>query len=412
MRLQKLTGLERDKILQEYKEVIKKIEYLNSILSSQTLQLQIISEELLEIKKKFGDARRTEIIHDSQEFTMEDMIANEDVIVTISHKGFIKRTLVSNYRRQHKGGRGSSGASTYDDDFVEHVFQASTHNYLLFFTDRGRCFRVKIYDLPEGGRAAKGRSLANVIPKENNENVTTYLSITEFDDKRYIIMATKQGVIKKTQLSNFANVRSTGIIAINLNESDELIKAKLTDGTYDIIIGTRNGLACRFRESDVRSMGRTATGVRGIRLQGKDYVVSMVAVTRPDEQIIVIGEKGLGKRTRYEDFRLTKRGAKGVISMNITEKTGKVVRILSAMDTEDLIVITHKGVLIRQPVMDIRTIGRVTQGVRLIRLDDGDMIADITTVAKDAGRPNGFDDDDDDYIEDNELEIGIQDPLL
>ncbi|ROL62299.1 DNA gyrase subunit A, partial [Bacteroidetes/Chlorobi group bacterium ChocPot_Mid] len=411
MRLQRLTGLEREKILNEYKEVIKKIEYLNSILSSQTLQMQIIADELLEIKKKYGDARRTEIVHDSTEFTMEDMIANEDVIVTISHKGFIKRTLVSNYRRQHKGGRGSSGASTYDDDFVEHVFQASTHNYLLFFTDKGRCFRVKIYDLPEGGRAAKGRSLANVIQKENDENVTTYLPITEFDDKRYITMVTKFGTIKKTQLSNFANVRSSGIIAINLSEGDELIKARLTDGTCDLIIGTRNGLACRFRESDVRPMGRTAAGVKGINLQGNDYVVSMVAVTRPDEQVIVIGEKGLGKRTRYEDFRLTKRGAKGVISMNITEKTGKVVRLLSALDTEDLIVITHKGVLIRQPVVDIRTIGRVTQGVRLIRLDEGDMIADITTVSKDAGKPNG-DTDDDDYIEDNDVEMSVQEPLI
>jgi len=412
MRLQRLTGLEREKILSEYKEVIKKIEYLNSILSSQTLQMQIISDELVEIKKKYGDARRTEIVHDSTEFTMEDMIANEDVIVTISHKGFIKRTLVSNYRRQHKGGRGSSGASTYDDDFVEHVFQASTHNYLLFFTDKGRCFRVKIYDLPEGGRAAKGRSLANVIQKENEENVTTYLPITEFDDKRYITMVTKFGTIKKTQLSNFANVRSSGIIAINLGESDELIKARLTDGTCDMIIGTRNGLACRFRESDVRPMGRTAAGVKGINLQGSDYVVSMVAVTRPDEQIIVIGENGLGKRTRYEDFRLTKRGAKGVISMNITEKTGKVVRLLSALDTEDLIVMTQKGVLIRQPVVDIRTIGRVTQGVRLIRLDEGDTIADITTVSKDAGNRENGNGDDDDFIEENDVEMGVQEPLI
>jgi len=412
MRLQRLTGLEREKILSEYKEVIKKIEYLNSILSSQTLQMQIISDELVEIKKKYGDARRTEIVHDSTEFSMEDMIANEDVIVTISHKGFIKRTLVSNYRRQHKGGRGSSGASTYDDDFVEHVFQASTHNYLLFFTDKGRCFRVKIYDLPEGGRAAKGRSLANVIQKENEENVTTYLPITEFDDKRYITMVTKFGTIKKTQLSNFANVRSSGIIAINLGESDELIKARLTDGTCDMIIGTRNGLACRFRESDVRPMGRTAAGVKGINLQGSDYVVSMVAVTRPDEQIIVIGENGLGKRTRYEDFRLTKRGAKGVISMNITEKTGKVVRLLSALDTEDLIVMTQKGVLIRQPVVDIRTIGRVTQGVRLIRLDEGDTIADITTVSKDAGNRENGNGDDDDFIEENDVEMGVQEPLI
>jgi DNA gyrase subunit A len=399
MRLQRLTGLERDKILLEYKEIIKKIEYLKSILASKELQLQIITEEFEEIKRKYGDERRTEIIHNAQEFTIEDMIANEDVIVTISHKGFIKRTLLSNYRRQHKGGRGSSGVSTYEDDFVEHVFQASTHNFLLFFTDKGRCFKIKIYDLPEGSRHAKGRSLANVIQKETDENVTTYLPVTEFVDDQYIIMCTKLGTVKKTALSSFASVRVTGIIAINLHDDDKLIKARLTDGTNDILIGTRNGLACRFRESDVRPMGRTAAGVRGISLQKDDYVVSMEAIKRPDQQIIIIGEKGLGKRTRYEDFRLTKRGAKGVISMNITDRTGKVVRLLSALDNEDLVVMTQKGVLIRQPVIDIRTIGRNTQGVRLIRLDEDDSIADITTTTKEA---NG--DDNDDF---NDLDDGL-----
>ncbi|MFC2129896.1 DNA gyrase subunit A [Bacteroidota bacterium] len=415
MRLQKLTGLERDKIQEEYRDIITKIEYLNSILSNKVLQMQIISEELQEIKKKYGDERRTAIIHDAQDFTIEDMIANEDVIVTISHKGFIKRTLVSTYRRQHKGGRGSSGVSTYEDDFVEHVFQAATHNFLLFFTDRGRCFKIKIYDLPEGGRSAKGRSLANVIQKENDENVTTYLPITEFDDENYILMSTKKGVVKKTRLSFFANVRVTGIIAINLHDDDRLIKASLTDGTCDIIIGTRNGLACRFRESNVRPMGRTAAGVIGIRLQGDDFVVSMVAIKRPDTQIIVIGEKGLGKRTRYEDFRLTKRGAKGVISMHITEKTGKVVRLLSALDSEDLVVMTQKGVLIRQPVKDIRTIGRNTQGVRLIRLDGGDSIADITTVSRDAdNRDNGDieDGENGENANDTGFDTGTQETLI
>jgi DNA gyrase subunit A len=412
MRLQKLTGLEREKILQEYRDIIKKIEFLNSILASKDMQMQIISEELQEIKKKYGDERRTEIVMNAQEFTIEDMIANEDVIVTISHKGFIKRTRVSNYRRQHKGGRGSSGVSTYDDDFVEHVFQASTHNFLLFFTDRGRCYRIKIYDLPEGSRNAKGRSLANVIQKENEENVTTYLPVTEFSKNEYIIMCTRHGTVKKTQLSNFSNVRISGIIAINLNEGDRLVKARLTDGTNDIIIGTRNGLACRFRESNVRAMGRTAAGVKGIALQKDDHVVSMVAIKRPDQQIIVIGEKGLGKRTRYEDFRLTKRGAKGVISMHITDRTGKVVRLLSALDTEDLVVITQKGVLIRQSVMDIRTIGRNTQGVRLIRLDEGDTIADITTVSKEAAAANGINDDENGNGDDMELLTGTQEQML
>ncbi|MDA3843061.1 MAG: DNA gyrase subunit A [Candidatus Kapabacteria bacterium] len=387
MKLSRLTGLEREKIQIEYAEIIKTIERLKSILASKDLQMNIISNELQDIKDKYGDERRTEIIKDAKEFTVEDMIANEDVIVTITHKGLIKRTPVSNYRRQHKGGRGASGTGTHDDDFVEHVFRAATHHNLLFFTDMGRCFRIKVYDLPEGSRNAKGRSLANVIQKSNDETVTAYLPVQEFSDDKYILMATKKGTVKKTALSNFANVRITGIKAITLNDSDKLEIARITDGTCDIIIGTREGLACRFRESDVRQMGRTAAGVRGIKLSGKDYVVSMVAIKRPDSQIIVIGQKGMGKRTRYEDFRLTKRGAKGVISMNITAKTGKVVRLLSALDTEDLVVITAKGVLIRQPVKSIRTIGRNTQGVRLIRLDEGDTIADITIVTRDEEEP-------------------------
>ncbi len=383
MRLQRLTGLEREKIQNEYAELIKTIEYLRSILASKELQMGIIANEFRELKEKYGDARRTEIVHDSKEFTVEDMIANEEVIVTISHRGFIKRTPVSNYRRQNKGGRGASGAGTYDDDFVEHVFQASTHHYIVFFTDTGRCFRVKVYDLPEGSRNAKGRSLANVIQKTNDEKVTAYLPVKEFVEDNYILMVTKNGTIKKTNLSSFANVRSTGIIAINLEANDSLISARLTDGTCDVILGTHNGIACRFRESDVRPMGRTATGVRGITLDESDELISMIVIKRSDAQVLVVGEKGYGKRTPYEEFRLTRRGAKGVISMNVTEKTGKVCGILSVVDTEDLVVMTRNGVLIRQPIKDIRTIGRNTQGVRLIRLDEGDTISDITVVARD-----------------------------
>ena len=381
MRLQRLTGLEREKIQSEYKELIKTIERLQSILASHDLQMKIVDDELSEILKKYGDERRTEIVRDALEFSIEDMIADEEVIITITHQGFIKRTPVTSYRRQLKGGRGASGAGTHEDDFVEHVFQASTHHYLLFFTDQGRCYRIKVFDLPEGSRNAKGRSIANVIQKTSDEKVTAYLPVKEFTDDNYIVMVTKQGVIKKTQLSNFGNVRITGIIAINLNEGDRLIASRITDGTNDVIIGSKNGSACRFRESDVRPMGRTATGVRGINLNKDDEVISMVVIKRPDSQIIVVGDKGYGKRTKYEDFRLTRRGGKGVISMNVTEKTGKVVGMISALDTEDLIVITTQGVLIRQQVKDIRTIGRNTQGVRLIRLDDGDSIADITIVA-------------------------------
>ncbi|MBX7155372.1 MAG: DNA gyrase subunit A [Candidatus Kapaibacterium sp.] len=384
MRLQRLTGLEREKIMQEYRDIIKHIERLKSILASRELQLQIVSEELTAVVERFGDARRTDIVFDARDFTIEDMIANEDVIVTISHKGFIKRTPVNNYRRQGRGGRGLSGAGTYDDDFVENLFRAQTHNYLLCFTDQGRVFRVKVYDIPEGSRNAKGRSIANVIQKSNDEKVTAYLLVQgEFTDDQFIFMCTKQGTVKKTTLSEFESVRQNGKIALTLDEGDILLSARLTDGTNDIIIGTHEGMACRFRESDVRSMGRNATGVRGIDLQDDDYVVSMVAIKRSDSQVLVIGANGYGKRTRYEDFRLTRRGAKGVYSMNVTDKTGKVVSIIEVTDSDDLVVMTQGGILIRQPASEIRVIGRNTQGVRLIRLDEGDTIADITSVPRD-----------------------------
>jgi len=373
--------MERDKIQQEYRDILKQIEYLNSILASNELQMHLISEELDEIRKKYGDERRTEIVPDAKEFTMEDMIANEDVIVTISHQGFIKRTPVASYRRQNKGGRGSSGASTHDEDYIEHVFKAATHHYLLLFTDQGRVFRIKVYDIPEGSRIAKGRSIANLIPKNNDEKVTAYVQAYDFSDDEYVILVTRFGTIKKTRMSAFANVRSTGIIAVNLQDNDKLITARLTDGNCEIIIGTKNGLACRFHETDVRPMGRNAAGVIGIRLIKNDIVIGMIVIKQSDSQVIVVGENGYGKRTNYEDFRLTKRGAKGVISMNVTDKTGKVIGILTVLDTDDLVVMSQNGILIRQPVKDIRVIGRNTQGVRLIKLDDNDSIADLTIVA-------------------------------
>lgn len=392
MRLQRLTGLERDKIQQEYREIIQLIEKLRAILASKELQMQIISDELAGLKAKYGDERRTEIVHDARDFTLEDMIANEEMIVTISHKGFIKRTAVTNYRRQHKGGRGASGAGTYEDDYVEQVFRAATHHYLLFFTDRGRVFRVKVYDLPEASRNAKGRSLANVIEKASDEHVTATLTVKEFPDNLYIFMATENGTVKKTLLSEFESVRANGKIAINLNDTDRLIAARITDGSNDIIIGSNAGLACRFRESDVRPMGRTAAGVIGMQLADTDRIISMVAIKRPDSQVIVVGQNGYGKRTNYEDFRLTKRGAKGVISMNITDKTGEVVSIMEVQDSDDLVVMTTGGILIRQPVKDVRIIGRNTQGVRLIRLEEGDQIADITTVPHEEDVEDGGED--------------------
>jgi DNA gyrase subunit A len=384
MRLQRLTGLEIDKIRKEYREIIQRIEELKAILASKDLQLKIISDELIEVEQKYGDERRTEIVHDADDFTIEDIIADEDVIVTITRNGLIKRTKVSTYRKQNKGGRGSKGSGTHEDDFVEHVFQASTHNNLLFFTDKGKVYKVKVYDLPEGGRASKGRSLANVIMKDPDETVTAFQAIVDFEAKdAFIIMCTKSGTIKKTELSAFANIRQNGIIAIGLKDDDKMIGAMLTNGSYEIMLATHHGQACRFLESDIRDMGRTAQGVRGIKLAKGDYVVSMVVVKRNDAQLLVIGENGYGKRTALSEFRLTKRGAKGVIAMNITKKTGKVVGMMSVIDTQDLIVITTKGILIRQNIRDIRTIGRNTQGVKLIRLDDGDQISDFTVVNED-----------------------------
>lgn len=383
MRLQRLTGLERDKIISEYKELLQIIERLTSILASKLLQMQIIAQELTDIKAKYGDERRTEIVYDSKDFSIEDMIANEDMIVTISHSGLIKRIKSSNYRRQNKGGRGLTGSSTNDEDFIEHIFKAETHDYILFFTDMGRAYKIRVFDLPELSRQSKGKSLANVIEKQSDETVTSYITVTakqlEQEDL-YVVMCTKKGTIKKTFLSNFANVRKSGIIAINLNDNDRMIGADVTNGNQEIILGTSNGIACRFNESDVRPMGRTATGVRGISLSKDDFVISMVTIKFQDQQVIVVGKNGYGKRTKFEDFRLTKRGAKGVISMNVTEKTGKVVALMSCKDGEDLIVISTQGILIRQEVSKIRTIGRNTQGVKLIRLDEGDRIADITKV--------------------------------
>ncbi len=384
MRLQRLTGLEREKIQNEYAEVIQTIERLRAILASKDLQMQIIGQELVELTEKHGDERRTQVVYDAKDFTLEDMIANEEVIISISHNGFIKRTPVTTYRRQNRGGRGVSGAGTYEDDWVEHMFRASTHHYMLFFTDRGRVYRQKVYDIPEGSRNAKGRSLANVIQKQSDEKVTAYLSVTDFDrEDVYIFMATRNGTVKKTSLKDFANVRSNGIIAVNLDDEDRLIAARLTDGSMEVLIGASSGLAVRFHETDVRPMGRAAAGVKGIALTDDAYVISLNVVRRSDAQVIVVGSRGMGKRTIVEDFRKTKRGAKGVIAMNITEKTGTLCAILEVSDEEDLVVITTNGILIRQPVRDVRQLGRNAQGVKLIRLEEGDQIADITTVTRD-----------------------------
>lgn len=379
MRLQRLTGLERKKIEDEYKETIKLIERLKGILESEKKRKQIIKEELLALKEKYGDERRTEIILDYKEFSLEDIIAEEDVVVTISHQGFIKRFPVSGYRRQARGGKGVTGAGTKEEDFIEHMFIASTHHFIMFFTDKGKCYWLKVHEIPEGGRAAKGRSILNLIEKDKDEKITAFVTVKEFSDDKYIVMVTEKGTIKKTVLSAYSNIRRGGINAINLVPGDRLIEAKLSDGNNDIIIGTKNGMAIRFNEKDVRDMGRTATGVRGIKLSKNDAVIGMIVV-RNATTLLVVTEKGFGKRSEIEDYRLTRRGGKGVITVKTSDKNGKLIAMKEVNDGDELVIITSKGMVIRQAVSDIRVMGRNTQGVRLIKLNEDDEIADIARV--------------------------------
>ena len=379
MRLQRLTGLERKKIEDEYKETIKLIERLKGILESEEKRYSIIKDELLQIKEKYGDARRTEIVYSYEEFSIEDIIAEEDVVVTMSHNGFIKRFPVSGYRKQGRGGKGVTGAGTKDDDFIEHMFIASTHQYILFFTDRGKCYWLKVFEIPEGGRASRGRSILNLIEKEKEENITAFVTVKEFDDNHYLVMATQKGTIKKTVLSAYGNVRKGGINAINIVKDDRLISVKMTDGSNDIVLGTRNGFAIRFAEKDVRDMGRVATGVRGIKLAKGDLVVGLLIIKRNDN-ILVVTEKGFGKRSDINDYRITHRGGKGVITVKTSDKVGKMIAMMEVVDGDELVIISSHGMVIRQSVKDIRVMGRNTQGVRVIRLKESDSIADIAKV--------------------------------
>ena len=384
MRLQKLTGLEVDKVVGEYKELIKLISHLEGILENKNQRMDIIKSELLEVVDSYGDERRTEIIPVDSDFSMEDMIAEEDVVITITHEGYIKRTALNTYRTQRRGGRGVQGAGSKEEDFVEHLFIANTHNYMLFFTDRGKCFWLKVYDIPQGGRATKGRAIINLIGCDPSEKVEAFVSVGEFDDDHFIVMATKKGVIKKTVLSAYGKPRKGGIYAIEIRKDDQLIEARITNGDHDILIGTSGGKSIRFSENNVRASGRKTMGVRGIRLSSiDDFVVGMLVVKR-EGTILVATEKGYGKRTDIIQYRTQTRGGKGVLTMRCTEKTGKMVKIMEVVDSDDLIVITDAGVLMRQPIEAIRTIGRVTQGVRLVKLDGGSMISSITRVMKEA----------------------------
>jgi len=382
MRLQKLTGLEVDKVVEEYKELIKTISHLKGILENKNQRMDIIKTELLEIIEIYGDERRTEILPIDSTFSMEDMIAEEEVVITITHQGYIKRTALNTYRTQRRGGRGVQGAGSKDEDFIEHLFIANTHNYMLFFTDKGKCYWLKVYDIPQGGRATRGRAIVNLIGCDPAEKVEAFVSVSEFDDNHFIVMATKNGVIKKTVLSAYGKPRKGGIYAIEIRDKDKLIEARITNGEHDILVGTREGKSIRFSENNVRASGRKTMGVRGIRLSSKDdFVVGMLVVKR-EGTILVATEKGYGKRTDIIQYRTQTRGGKGVLTMRCTEKTGKMVKIMEVVDSDDLIVITDAGVLMRQPIEAIRTIGRVTQGVRLVKLDNDSLISSVTRVMK------------------------------
>ncbi|MCB0849367.1 MAG: DNA gyrase subunit A, partial [Bacteroidetes bacterium] len=394
MRLQRLTGLERDKIKEEYAELMKLIDYLNKVLSSEELRMLILKKETAEVAEKYGDDRRTEIVYAADDISMEDMIEDEAVVVTISHLGYIKRTPLTEYRTQNRGGRGSIGSSTRDEDFVEHLFVATNHNYILLFTQKGRCFWLKTYEIPEGNKQFKGRAIQNLISIEPDDKVFAFINVKTLEDEEYInnnfiVMCTKQGVIKKTPLEAYSRVRQTGINAININDGDELIEAKLTNGNNEILLAVKSGRAIRFNENTVRTVGRNSIGVRGVSLDNeKDEVIGMVCVQNPKEEtILVVSEKGYGKRSDLEDYRVTNRGGKGVKTMNITDKTGDLIAIKCVTEGDDLMIINKSGITIRMEVKDLRIMGRNTQGVKLIRLDDDDSIASVAKVDVDEAEP-------------------------
>ena len=390
MRLQRLTGLEIDKIREEYNAVLKEILYYESVLASEDLRMEIIKTEIIEVKEKYGDARRTNIEFSAGEFNIEDLIPNDEVVITISHMGYIKRTLLSEYKEQNRGGKGLRGVAHRDADFVEHLFIASTHNYLLLFTEQGRCFWLKVYEIPEGHKATKGRPIQNLISIPSDDKVKAYLNVINLKDPEYlentfIIMVTKMGVVKKTSLEAYSRPRTNGINAITVRDGDELLQACLTDGDSEVIIAKRKGKAIRFPEAKVRPMGRTAAGVRGVTLESADdEVIGMVCVNprKSEATILVLSEKGYGKRTDLEDYRITGRGGKGVKTISITEKTGSLVGILSVTDEDGLIIICKSGMTIRMAIDKLRVMGRATQGVRLINLKGADSIAGLAKSPK------------------------------
>jgi DNA gyrase subunit A len=379
MRLAKLTGLEIDKLEAELKEVRGIIKELRSLLGSREKRMELLKSELQQISAKYGDERRTEITSDEGEFTIEDLIADEEMVITISHSGYIKRTSVSTYKKQRRGGRGLNGQALKDEDFVEHLFVASTHEYILVFTDDGRCFWLKVHEIPQAGRAAKGKPVVNLINVTPDTKVQAIVPVREFRDDQFLLFATKQGTVKKTALSQYSNPRTTGIKAIKIEQGDELIDVQITSGTNDIVLATRHGLSIRFHEQDVREMGRDTTGVKGIELGPRDALIGMVVIKR-DATLLVVAERGIGKCSKIDDYRVQRRGGKGIITINRTEKTGDAVSIMEVLPEDELMLMTKQGILIRMPVKGIRVAGRNTQGVKLVNLDQNDLVMAVARV--------------------------------
>ena len=392
MRLRQLTGLEREKLQSEYDELMKFIRYCEDVLANEHLQMGIIKDETIEMKEKYGDERRTEIALSAEEFNPEDFYADEDVVITISHLGYIKRTSLTEYRTQNRGGVGMKGSATRDEDFIEHIYVANMHSTMLLFTQNGRCYWLKVYEIPEGSRASKGRAIQNVINIEPDDKIKTYLNVKNLKDEdyinnNYIVLGTKRGIIKKTSLEAYSRPRANGVIAITVRDGDELLDAVLTNGQSEILLAGRNGRCCRFDENDARALGRTASGVRGINIEDDDEVVGMITYDPTAEDaaahsILVVSENGYGKRSDFDEYRKTNRGGKGVKTLNITEKTGALVAMKNVTDENDLMIINRSGLTIRMAVSDIRIAGRATQGVRLINIKEGDSIAAVSAVNK------------------------------
>ena len=388
MRLRQLTGLQREQLEAERDELMKTIDYLNAVLANVDMQMQIIKDELQEMKEKYGDERRSEIIYSSEEFNPEDFYADDDMVITISHMGYIKRTPLAEYRTQNRGGKGAKGSATRDEDFIEHIYVASMHNTMMFFTEMGRCYWLKVYQIPEGTRSSKGRAIQNVIQIEPGDKVRAYINTKNLNDKEfvennYLVMCTKRGIVKKTTLEDYSRPRTNGVKAIVIREGDQLLEVKLTSGNAEIMIAAREGRAIRFNESTVRPMGRVSSGVRAISIEDDNEVIGMIAI-EPDskEDVLVLSENGYGKRTDLDEYRITNRGGKGVKTINVTEKTGKLISIQAVTDDNDLMIINRSGLTIRTSADQIRVAGRATQGVKVIDLREGDSIASVTAVPK------------------------------